>query len=98
MDCVPASEFEAAYAEYARTMVVVSGFDGTPALNAALVHEHIDRVELTTDNWREYIKVYQYDDYFDEQAGRIESVPKRAAKKKETRERAAEADDEDIDF
>ncbi len=61
MDCVPASEFEVAYEEYARTMVVVSGFDGTPALNAALVHEHIDRVELTTDNWRDYIKVYQYD-------------------------------------
>lgn len=61
MECVPASDFEAAYEEYARTMVVVSGFDGTPALNAALVHEHIDRVELTTDNWRDYIKVYQYD-------------------------------------
>lgn len=41
------------------------------------------------------IKVYQYDDYFDEQAGRVESVPKRAAKKKATRERAENADDED---
>lgn len=45
------------------------------------------------------IKVYQYDDYFDEQAGRVESVPKRAAKKKATRESAAEADDdEETDF
>lgn len=40
---------------------VVSGFDGTPALNADLVDKHIDRVELTVDNWKEYIKVYSYD-------------------------------------
>ena len=40
---------------------VVSGFDGTPALNYNLVAEHIDRVELTVDNWKEYIKEYSYD-------------------------------------
>lgn len=40
---------------------VVSGFDGTPALNEKTVRDHIDRVELTVDNWREYVKVYNYD-------------------------------------
>ena len=40
---------------------VVSGFDGTPALNDKVVDEYIDRIELTVDNWREYIKVYNYD-------------------------------------
>ena len=39
---------------------VVSGFDGTPALNLASVGEHISRVELTTDNWKDYIKEYNY--------------------------------------
>jgi hypothetical protein len=40
---------------------VVSGFDGTPALNYNSVAEHIDRVELTVDNWKDYIKEYSYD-------------------------------------
>ena len=40
---------------------VVTGFDGTPALNKKVVDEYIDRVELTVDNWKEYIKVYNYD-------------------------------------
>ena len=40
---------------------VISGFDGTPALNMNLVDKHIDRVELTVDNWNEYIKEYSYD-------------------------------------
>ena len=57
----PAAEYEKLHAEYAETMMVVPGFEGTPALNAALVGEHIDRVELTVDNWREYVKVYSYD-------------------------------------
>ncbi len=57
----PAGEYENLHAEYAKTMMVVPGFDGTPALNAALVSEHLDRVELTVDNWREYLKVYSYD-------------------------------------
>ena len=40
---------------------VVSGFDGTPALNWSLVDEHVERVELTVDNWKEYIKEYSYE-------------------------------------
>ena len=40
---------------------VVSGFDGTPALNMNSVDEHITRVELTVDNWKDYIKEYSYD-------------------------------------
>lgn len=60
-EVVPASEYERLHEEYARTMLVIPGFDGTPALNAALVGEHIDRVELTTDNWREYLRIYYYD-------------------------------------
>ena len=40
---------------------VVSGFDGTPALNRTLIGNHIERVELTTDNWSDYIKEYSYD-------------------------------------
>lgn len=44
------------------------------------------------------IKIYQYDDYFDEQAGRVESVPKRAAKKKAARKPTDADDDEDDDF
>lgn len=40
---------------------VVSGFDGTPALNTKFIDEHITRVELTTDNWKDYIKEYSYD-------------------------------------
>ena len=61
MEIVPASEYERLHEEYAKTMVVIPGFDGTPALNAVLVSEHIDRIELTVDNWKDYIKVYQYD-------------------------------------
>lgn len=57
----PATEYEKLHEEYAKTMLVIPGFDGTPALNAVLVGEHIDRIELTVDNWRDYIKVYQYD-------------------------------------
>ena len=57
----PASAYEQLHAKYAKSMMVVPGFDGTPALNAALVKEHISRVELTVDNWREYIKVYSYE-------------------------------------
>lgn len=51
---------------------VVKGFDGTPALNMKTVSEHIDRVELTVDNWQDYIKEYSYEvetvqrDAFDE--------------------------------
>lgn len=68
----PAVEYEKLHAEYAKTMMVIPGFEGTPALNAALVEEHIDRVELTVDNWKDYIKEYSYDveivekDAFDE--------------------------------
>lgn len=40
---------------------VITGFDGTPSLNRNLIGEHIDRVELTVDNWNEYIKEYSYD-------------------------------------
>ena len=71
-EIAPASEYERLHAEYARTMVVIPGFDGTPALNAVLVADHIDRIELTVDNWSDYLKVYQYDvvkvekDAFDE--------------------------------
>lgn len=61
VEIVPASEYERLHKEYAQTMLVISGFDGTPALNSSLVGEHINRVELTVENWREYIKVYQYD-------------------------------------
>ena len=57
----PATDYEKLHAEYAKTKMVVSGFDGTPALNAALVKEHISRVELTVDNWRDYFKVYSYE-------------------------------------
>ena len=57
----PASEYERLHAEYAKTMMVVPGFDGKPALNAALVKEHIDRVELTVDNWKDYVKEYSYE-------------------------------------
>ena len=39
---------------------VISGFDGSPALNLNTVGKHITRVELTLDNWREYIKEYSY--------------------------------------
>ena len=42
------------------------------------------------------IKIYQYDDYFDEQAGRIESVPQRA--KKKAAEKKAANDNDDIPF
>lgn len=68
----PAGEYEKLHAEYSKAMMVVPGFEGTPALNAALVAEHISRVELTVDNWRDYIKEYTYDveivekDAFDE--------------------------------
>lgn len=57
----PASAYEQLHAEYAKTMMVIPGFEGTPALNAALVKEHITRVELTVDNWKEYIKEYSYE-------------------------------------
>ena len=57
----PAADYEMLHEEYAKTMMVVPGFEGTPALNAALVGEHIDRVELTVDNWSEYIKEYSYE-------------------------------------
>ena len=40
---------------------VISGFDGTPALNRNLIGNHIERVELTVDNWSDYIKEYSYD-------------------------------------
>ena len=40
---------------------VVSGFDGKPALNWDSVGKHIERVELTVDNWKEYIKEYSYE-------------------------------------
>lgn len=40
---------------------VVSGFEGTPALNLNTVGEHITRVELTVDNWKDYIREYSYD-------------------------------------
>lgn len=40
---------------------VVTGYDGTPALNLDTVNKHITRVELTVDNWRNYIKEYSYD-------------------------------------
>ncbi len=40
---------------------VVSGFDGTPALNLNSVDKHITRIELTVDNWKDYIKEYNYD-------------------------------------
>lgn len=39
---------------------VVTGFDGTPALNLNTVDEHITRVELSIDNWKDYIKEYSY--------------------------------------
>ena len=39
---------------------VISGFDGSPALNLNTVGKHITRVELTVDNWKEYIKEYSY--------------------------------------
>ena len=42
-------------------MLVVSGTDGTPALNGNMVGNYIECVELTVDNWREYLKVYTYD-------------------------------------
>jgi len=51
---------------------VVSGFEGTPALNMSSVDEHISRVELTLDNWKDYIREYSYEveiverDAFDE--------------------------------
>lgn len=57
----PAEAYEKLHEQYAQTMMAVPGFDGTPALNEALVEEHLERVELTVDNWREYIKVYSYD-------------------------------------
>ena len=40
---------------------VVSGFEGTPALNMSSVDEHISRVELTLDNWKDYIREYSYE-------------------------------------
>lgn len=40
---------------------VVSGFEGNPALSMKSIDEHIDRVELTVDNWKDYIKEYSYD-------------------------------------
>lgn len=40
---------------------VTSGFDGMPALNRNSIGEHISRVELTVDNWKDYIKEYSYD-------------------------------------
>lgn len=40
---------------------VVSGFGGIPALNWNSVGEHITRVELTVDNWKDYIKEYNYE-------------------------------------
>lgn len=39
----------------------VSTGDATPALNLNVVNKHITRVELTVDNWRDYIKEYSYD-------------------------------------
>ena len=40
---------------------VVSGFEGTPALSMKSIGDHIERVELTVDNWKDYIKEYSYD-------------------------------------
>lgn len=45
---------------------VVTGYEvgtgnATPALNLNVVNKHISRVELTVDNWRDYIKEYSYD-------------------------------------
>lgn len=60
-DFVPASEYERLRAEYAETMMVIPSFDGEPALNMELIKEHIERIELTVDNWNEYIKEYSYD-------------------------------------
>ena len=40
---------------------VVSGFEGTPALSMKSIADHIERVELTVDNWKDYIKEYSYD-------------------------------------
>ena len=34
---------------------------GTPCLNARKIDEFVETIELTTDNWREYIKVYSYE-------------------------------------
>lgn len=51
---------------------VVAAHDGTPALDLDLVDEHITRVELTLDNWQDYVREYSYEvevierDAFDE--------------------------------
>lgn len=51
---------------------VVTAHDGTPALNLDSVDKHITRVELTLDNWKDYVREYSYEvevierDAFDE--------------------------------
>ena len=58
---VPSTKYEQLHAEYVKTMMVISDRNGNPAINSASEKYYIDRVELTVDNWNDYIKEYSYD-------------------------------------
>ena len=42
--------------------LIIYNKKGTPYLNARKIAEFIETIELTTDNWKEYIKVYSYEE------------------------------------
>lgn len=60
-DYVPASEYERLHDEYVETQLISTDLNGEPCLNVNLVGEILERIELTTENWRDYIRVYSYD-------------------------------------
>lgn len=60
VEYVPASDYEALHTEYAENNLISAGPSGDPCLNAALAGTIIESVELTTENWSNYLTVYNY--------------------------------------